>query len=96
MSTTSTSTKVFQEAGSVQVYDDGGGGTTRSVSVLDVLTGTATPVPMAASFEAAAGRDTVAILDDGSGKVWLRRADQVEGFDEAPPNLEISPAARSR
>ena len=26
VSTTSTSTKVFQEAGSVQVYDDGGGG----------------------------------------------------------------------
>ena len=90
VNTTSTSTAVFQEAGSVQVYDDGGGGTARSVAVLDVLTGVATPVPMEASFEAAAGRDTVAILDDDSGQVWLRRSDQVEGFEEAPPDLEVS------
>lgn len=88
--TTSTSTDVFQEASSVQVYDNGGGGDARSVSVVDVLGGVAQPVPMPGTFEAAAGRTTVAVLDDASGRVWLRRADRLEGFQTAPPDLEVS------
>lgn len=91
VSTTPTSTAIFQEAGSVQVYDDGGGGDARSVAVLDVLTGVATPVPMQTTFEAAAGRTTVAVLDDASGRVWLRRSDQLQGFEADAPDVEVSP-----
>ncbi|MBS4754148.1 fibronectin type III domain-containing protein [Nocardioides sp. zg-ZUI104] len=89
--TSSTATAVYQEAGSVQVYDDGGGGPTRSVAAVDVLTGVATPVPVPPTFEAVAGRATVAILDDESGRVWLRRADRLEGFETTPADVEVSP-----
>ncbi|KRB74169.1 hypothetical protein ASE01_19555 [Nocardioides sp. Root190] len=89
--TTTTSTDVFQEAGSVQVFDDGGGNVARTVSVVDVLAGVARPVPLPATYEAAAGRTTVAVIDDATGRVWLRRADRLEGLESAPPDTEVSP-----
>lgn len=89
--TSSTSTAVFQEAASVQVYDDGGGNPERSVAVTNVVAGTSAPVPLPATYEAAGGRDTVAILDDATGNGWVKRSDQVNSFnDTVIPDLKVS------
>lgn len=90
--TSSTSTAVFQEAASVQVYDDGGGNPERSVAVTNVVAGTSSPVPLPATYEVSAGRDTVAILDDATGNAWVERADQVASFNETVvPDLKVAP-----
>ena len=89
--TSSTGRGVFQEAASVQVFDDGGGNGDKTFFVADVVRGTTLPVALPATFEVAANRDTVAILDDESGRVWIRRSDQLEGFnDTVAPNFTVS------
>jgi hypothetical protein len=90
--TSATSDTVFQDGVSVQVYDDGGGNADSALRVVDPVTGNAAALSMPASFVAEAAGDTVVISDRESGRVWIRRIDQLDSFSEATPaDFEVAP-----
>lgn len=93
VATSSTTNTVFQQGSAVQVFDDGGSAdsSSRVVTVVDVITGTPLPVALEGDFDVAAAGSTVVLLDNASGKVWMRQPDQLEGFDPGgPTDLQVS------
>ena len=92
LATSPTSDTVFQQGASVQVVDDGGasGATGRSVTVVDVVSGTTMVVPVEGDVMAAAGASTVALTDRRTGRTWIRESETLEGFQlSEPPDVVV-------
>ena len=90
--TSTTTEQVFQQASSVQAFDFGKGNPESVVHVVDTLRGQSKKVSLPSTYQVVTGSGVAAIMDDKTGKAWLRRLDQLEAFDEnSPADTTLSP-----
>lgn len=90
--TSATSDVIFQQGASVQTLDPGGGNGEQTLRVADPVTGSAEGIDVPGSFDVSVGGGVVGLVDRESGRVWIRRVDQLPGFTtDSPHDFTISP-----